>query len=87
MTELCQNYGLIDHCVYFTSGEVLGGVSLHVGDEVNALAVKDGAHGGWRALRVGAMYFTILLKCLFLNQNKKPRQNDTEHVVYQLLFF
>ncbi|GAA6088131.1 sizzled isoform X2 [Tachysurus ichikawai] len=52
VTELCQNYGLIDHCVYFTSGEVLGGVSLHVGDEVNALAVKDGAHGGWRALRV-----------------------------------
>lgn len=53
VTLLCQNYGLIDNSVYFTAGEVLGGVPLHVGDRVNALAVRDGAHGGWRALRVG----------------------------------
>ncbi|KAF4081456.1 hypothetical protein AMELA_G00161620 [Ameiurus melas] len=52
VTQLCQNYGLIDHSVYFTAGEVLGGVPLHVGDAVNALTVRDGAHGGWRALRV-----------------------------------
>ncbi|KAI5100366.1 RNA helicase Mov10l1, partial [Silurus meridionalis] len=52
VTHLCENYGLIDHSVYFTVEEVLGGVPLHVGDAVNALAVQDGTHGGWRALRV-----------------------------------
>ncbi|XP_062857767.1 RNA helicase Mov10l1 [Trichomycterus rosablanca] len=52
VTQLCQDYGLIDHSVYFTAGEVLGGVPLHLGDPVHALAVRDGAHGGWRALRV-----------------------------------
>lgn len=60
VTQLCQNYGLIDHSVYFTAGEVLGGAPLHVGDAVNALTVRDGAHGGWRALRVGAMHFEHL---------------------------
>uniref|UniRef100_A0A8C1DJT7 RNA helicase n=1 Tax=Cyprinus carpio carpio TaxID=630221 RepID=A0A8C1DJT7_CYPCA len=52
VTHLCADYGLIDHGVYFTSGEVLGGVVLCVGDSVQALAVRDGAHGQWRALRV-----------------------------------
>uniref|UniRef100_A0A8B9JWB1 RNA helicase n=1 Tax=Astyanax mexicanus TaxID=7994 RepID=A0A8B9JWB1_ASTMX len=52
VTQLCQDYGLIDHSVYFTAGEVLGGVPLCVGDPVHALAVRDGVHGGWRALRV-----------------------------------
>ncbi|XP_066526077.1 RNA helicase Mov10l1 [Hoplias malabaricus] len=52
VTQLCQDYGLIDHSVYFTTGEVLGGVPLCMGDPVHALAVRDGAHGGWRALRV-----------------------------------
>ncbi|XP_017554882.1 RNA helicase Mov10l1 isoform X1 [Pygocentrus nattereri] len=52
VTQLCQDYGLIDHSVYFTAGEVLGGVPLCVGDPVHALAVRDGAHEGWRALRV-----------------------------------
>lgn len=60
VTQLCQNYGLIDHSVYFTAGEVLGGAPLHVGDAVNALTVRDSAHGGWRALRVGAMHFEHL---------------------------
>ncbi|XP_026063112.1 uncharacterized protein LOC113046485 [Carassius auratus] len=52
VTHLCVDYGLIDHSVYFTSGEVLGGVVLCVGDSVQALAVRDGAHGHWIALRV-----------------------------------
>ncbi|XP_065129006.1 RNA helicase Mov10l1 [Paramisgurnus dabryanus] len=52
VTHLCVDYGLIDHAVYFTSGVVLGGVVLCVGDPVQALAVREGAHGGWRALRV-----------------------------------
>uniref|UniRef100_A0AAR2KF56 RNA helicase n=1 Tax=Pygocentrus nattereri TaxID=42514 RepID=A0AAR2KF56_PYGNA len=39
---------------YFTAGEVLGGVPLCVGDPVHALAVRDGAHEGWRALRVSS---------------------------------
>ncbi|KAI4905646.1 hypothetical protein NFI96_011343, partial [Prochilodus magdalenae] len=52
VTQLCQDYGLIDHSVYFTAREVLGGVPLGVGDPVRALAVRDGACGGWRALRV-----------------------------------
>ncbi|KAL0199918.1 hypothetical protein M9458_003112, partial [Cirrhinus mrigala] len=45
VTHLCADYGLIDHAVYFTSGVVLGGVVLCVGDSVQALAVREGAHG------------------------------------------
>lgn len=68
VTQLCQNYGLIDNSVYFTAGEVLGGVPLRVGDPVSALAVQDGAHGGWRALRVGFMRFTpFSLICFFFS--------------------
>ncbi|KAI2667140.1 RNA helicase Mov10l1 [Labeo rohita] len=52
VTHLCADYGLIDHAVYFTSGVVLGGVVLCVGDSVQALAVRERAHGQWRALRV-----------------------------------
>ncbi|XP_077098375.1 RNA helicase Mov10l1 isoform X2 [Siphateles boraxobius] len=52
VTHLCADYGLIDHAVYFTSEVVLGGVVLCVGDSVQALAVREGAHGQWRALRV-----------------------------------
>ncbi|XP_048035769.1 RNA helicase Mov10l1 isoform X1 [Megalobrama amblycephala] len=52
VTHLCADYGLIDHAVYFTSAVVLGGVVLCVGDTVQALAVREGAHGQWRALRV-----------------------------------
>ncbi|CAM4596887.1 unnamed protein product [Leuciscus chuanchicus] len=52
VTHLCADYGLIDHAVYFTSKVVLGGVVLCVGDSVQALAVREGAHGQWRALRV-----------------------------------
>ncbi|XP_055790486.1 RNA helicase Mov10l1 isoform X1 [Salvelinus fontinalis] len=52
VTLLCQDYGMIDDDVYFTTGEVLGGVPLRVGDAVNGLAVRDSAQGGWKALRV-----------------------------------
>ncbi|XP_037306349.2 RNA helicase Mov10l1 [Pungitius pungitius] len=52
VTQLCLDYGMIDHAVYFTSGEVLGGTPLKEGDLVNCIAVQDGAHGGWKALRV-----------------------------------
>ncbi|KAJ8377387.1 hypothetical protein AAFF_G00260470 [Aldrovandia affinis] len=52
VTRLCQNYGLIDDDTYFTSEEAIGGVPLHVGDRVTAIAVRGGPHGGWRALRV-----------------------------------
>uniref|UniRef100_A0A673J0P8 Helicase ATP-binding domain-containing protein n=1 Tax=Sinocyclocheilus rhinocerous TaxID=307959 RepID=A0A673J0P8_9TELE len=44
VTHLCADYGLIDHSVYFTSGVVLGGVVLCVGDSVQALAVREGRH-------------------------------------------
>ncbi|XP_036375537.1 RNA helicase Mov10l1 [Megalops cyprinoides] len=52
VTRLCQDYGLIDDSVCFTAAEVVGGVPLRVGDEVQAIAVRGGAHGGWRAIRV-----------------------------------
>ncbi|XP_023132929.2 RNA helicase Mov10l1 [Amphiprion ocellaris] len=52
VTQLCLDYGMIDDTVYFTSGEVLGGVRLKEGDLVNCIAVRDGAQGGWKALRV-----------------------------------
>ncbi|XP_067091219.1 RNA helicase Mov10l1 [Osmerus mordax] len=52
VSQLCLDYGMIDDAVYFTSKEVLGGVPLRVGDRVNGIAVRDGSHGGWRALRV-----------------------------------
>ncbi|XP_012692807.2 RNA helicase Mov10l1 [Clupea harengus] len=52
VTRLCLDYGLINDTIYFTSGEVLGGVPLREGDAVNAIAVRDGVQGGWRAIRV-----------------------------------
>uniref|UniRef100_A0A8C4HEP8 RNA helicase n=1 Tax=Dicentrarchus labrax TaxID=13489 RepID=A0A8C4HEP8_DICLA len=52
VTQLCLDYGMIDDAVYFTSGEVLGGVPLKEGDLVNCIAVRDGAQGGWKAVRV-----------------------------------
>ncbi|XP_071350088.1 RNA helicase Mov10l1 isoform X2 [Trachinotus anak] len=52
VTQLCLDYGMIDDAVYFTSGEILGGVRLKEGDLVNCMAVRDGVQGGWRALRV-----------------------------------
>ncbi|XP_029289248.1 LOW QUALITY PROTEIN: RNA helicase Mov10l1 [Cottoperca gobio] len=52
VTQLCLDYGMIDDAIYFTSGEVLGGVPLKEGDMVNCIAVRDGAQGGWKALRV-----------------------------------
>ena len=52
VTQLCLDYGMIDGAVYFTSGQVLGGVLLEEGDLVNCIAVRDGAQGGWKAVRV-----------------------------------
>ncbi|XP_008274336.1 RNA helicase Mov10l1 [Stegastes partitus] len=52
VTQLCLDYGMIDDTVYFTRGEVLGGIPLKEGDLVNCIAVRDGAQGGWKALRV-----------------------------------
>uniref|UniRef100_A0A674N571 Mov10 like RISC complex RNA helicase 1 n=1 Tax=Takifugu rubripes TaxID=31033 RepID=A0A674N571_TAKRU len=43
---------MIDDAVRFTSAEVLGGVPLQPGDLVNYTAVRDGPHGGWKAIRV-----------------------------------
>ncbi|KAM7003512.1 RNA helicase Mov10l1-like [Tautogolabrus adspersus] len=52
VTQLCLDYGLIDDAIYFTSGEVLGGVPLKEGDLVNCIALRDGAQRGWKAVRV-----------------------------------
>uniref|UniRef100_W5NEM5 RNA helicase n=1 Tax=Lepisosteus oculatus TaxID=7918 RepID=W5NEM5_LEPOC len=52
VTRLCQDYGLIDELVCFTAAEVLGGLSVGAGDQVRAVAVRDRAAGGWRALQV-----------------------------------
>uniref|UniRef100_A0A671YK80 Mov10 like RISC complex RNA helicase 1 n=1 Tax=Sparus aurata TaxID=8175 RepID=A0A671YK80_SPAAU len=57
VTQLCLDYGMIDDVIYFTSGEVLGGTPLKVGDLVNGVAVRDGAQGGWKALRVRIVFF------------------------------
>ncbi|KAG7230949.1 hypothetical protein INR49_024978, partial [Caranx melampygus] len=52
VTQLCLDYGMIDNAIYFTNGEVLGGARLKEGDLVDCMAVRSGAQGGWRALRV-----------------------------------
>ncbi|XP_044049108.1 RNA helicase Mov10l1 [Siniperca chuatsi] len=52
VTQLCLDYGMIDDAIYFTSGEVLGGMPLKEGDLVNCIAVRDSAQGGWKAVRV-----------------------------------
>ncbi|XP_054912271.1 RNA helicase Mov10l1 [Poeciliopsis prolifica] len=52
VTQLCLDYGMIDDAIYFTSNEVLGGIPLEEGDQVNCIAVRDGAEKGWKALRV-----------------------------------
>jgi len=43
---------MIDDAIFFTSGEVLGGMPLKEGDLVNCVAVRGGSEGGWKALRV-----------------------------------
>lgn len=57
ITQLCLDYGMIADAIYFTSGEVLGGVPLKEGDLVNCIAVRDGSEGGWKALRVRSLCF------------------------------
>ncbi|KAK5599967.1 hypothetical protein CRENBAI_012535 [Crenichthys baileyi] len=52
VTQLCLDYGMIDDAIYFTSSEVLGGMPLKEGDQVNCIAVRGGAESGWKALRV-----------------------------------
>ncbi|KAM6937901.1 RNA helicase Mov10l1 [Xenentodon cancila] len=52
VTQLCLDYGMIDDAIFFTSGQVLGGLPLKEGDLVNCVAVRRGAEGGWKALRV-----------------------------------
>ncbi|XP_053282435.1 RNA helicase Mov10l1 [Pleuronectes platessa] len=52
VTQLFLDHGMIDGAVYFTSGQVLGGMPLKEGDLVNCIAVRDGAQGGWKAVRV-----------------------------------
>ncbi|XP_007546763.1 RNA helicase Mov10l1 [Poecilia formosa] len=52
VTQLCLDYGMIDDAIYFTSSEVLGGIQLKEGDQVNCIAIRDGAEKGWKALRV-----------------------------------
>ncbi|XP_077452584.1 RNA helicase Mov10l1 isoform X2 [Stigmatopora argus] len=52
VTQFSMDHGLIDDAIYFTNDVVLGGVPLKVGDLVNGIAVRDGAQGGWKALRV-----------------------------------
>ncbi|XP_035013123.1 RNA helicase Mov10l1 [Hippoglossus stenolepis] len=52
VTQLFLDHGMIDSAVYFTSGQVLGGMPLKEGDLVNCIAVRDGAQGGWKAVRV-----------------------------------
>ncbi|XP_041851865.1 RNA helicase Mov10l1 [Melanotaenia boesemani] len=52
VTQLCLDYGIIDDAIFFTRGEVLGGIPLKEGDLVNCIAVRGGAEGGWKALRV-----------------------------------
>ncbi|KAM4573889.1 RNA helicase Mov10l1-like [Odontesthes bonariensis] len=52
VTQLCLDYGMIDDAIFFTSGEVLGGMPLKEGDLVNCVAVRGGSEGGWKALRV-----------------------------------
>ncbi|XP_072290514.1 RNA helicase Mov10l1 [Eucyclogobius newberryi] len=52
VTQLCLDYGMIDGAIYFTSADVLGGMSLKEGDLVNCIAVRGGSQGGWKALRV-----------------------------------
>lgn len=58
VTRLHLGQGMIDDTVRFTSSEVLGGVRLQPGDLVNYTAVRDGPHGGWKALRVRRLFST-----------------------------
>lgn len=63
VTQLCLEYGMIDDAIYFTNGEVLGGVPLKEGDLVNCKAVRDGVQRGWKALRVRNLCFAAGRSC------------------------
>lgn len=80
VTQLCLDYGMIDDTVYFTSGEVLGGMPLKEGDLVNCLAVRDSVQGGWKALRVSNLFLVKALTC-------KQHRSYVHNVSLKLCFF
>lgn len=52
VTRYCDDYGMIDDQIYFTTEDVLSSLSLCVGQKVHALVEEDPKSGGWKAVRV-----------------------------------
>ncbi|MEE6521998.1 hypothetical protein FKM82_020386 [Ascaphus truei] len=52
VTRFCNDYGLINDQVYFTSDCVVGREPLNIGQKVNVSFEEDNTSGGWRAIMV-----------------------------------
>uniref|UniRef100_A0A9L0TQX0 S1-like RNA binding domain-containing protein n=1 Tax=Equus caballus TaxID=9796 RepID=A0A9L0TQX0_HORSE len=56
VTKLCDDYGLIDELIYFSSDVVTGSVPLKVGQKVTAVVEEDETSHGLKAIKVDAFY-------------------------------
>lgn len=52
MTRFCQDYGMVNDSVYFTSDTVMSREPLHVGQRVIAVLEEDTTSNGLKAVRV-----------------------------------
>ncbi|XP_011804141.1 PREDICTED: cancer/testis antigen 55-like [Colobus angolensis palliatus] len=52
VTSLCDDYGMIDQSIYFSSDVVTGDVPLKVGQKVNVVVEEDEPFYGLRAIKV-----------------------------------
>ncbi|RVE71576.1 hypothetical protein OJAV_G00053290 [Oryzias javanicus] len=77
VTQLSLDHGMIDNTIYFTSNEVLGGVPLKKGDQVNCIAIRCGAEEGWKAIRVE--------KCADAWENDGRHSSEGDSMRLQLL--
>ncbi|XP_044619747.2 cancer/testis antigen 55 isoform X1 [Equus asinus] len=56
VTKFCNDYGLIDELIYFSSDVVTSSVPLKVGQKVTAVVEEDETSHGLKAIKVDAFY-------------------------------
>ncbi|KAM9311728.1 RNA helicase Mov10l1 [Gastrophryne carolinensis] len=52
VTRFCNDYGMINDQIYFTSDNVIGREPLNVGQKVSVTYEQDKPSGGWKAIKV-----------------------------------
>lgn len=79
VTKLCDDHGLIDECIYFSTDVVTGNIPLTVGHRVFAVVEEDQVSSEVKAIKVRFMciwhsvFFScglsILLACFHATSN------------------